>query len=1611
MDLYRQISALRNKTLKIIIQRHFTSTLYSALVLPVIASLYLGLGQKFNHADDKYGIGSPQSIDSLADALGRATGGRDTVVLVNSGHAGGAIDTVLGAVADAVTSAGRNATRLGQESDIGYVCKGSIQATTRCFGAVVFHSSPDEGDGDGGGGGGGYWNYTLRGDGALGRSFRVDKSGSNAAEVYALPLQRAVDAAIARHEASASFPVATTHQYAYSALTEDERQAKVRREYQRTFINFLSVAFIMALIGVCYHMPGFIATEREIGMSQLIDAMMPVKARWHCQLARLLSHHNAFIITYLPGWIVAAVVNRILIWTNVSYGIVIPFFVLAGVAMTSMSLLGACFFRKAQLSGIITALVWLVLGIVAQAIPRPGTGTVAVLSLLFTPCNFVYFITYIARYEQEALPTDLLRAHPSSPWKLPGIVLWVFFAVQILAYPFLAAYLERTLHGVTTGTRQNAAPAANGSALPDAVQIRGMTKIYKPTLLRRLFSFVSPPRPEVVAVDSLTLTAKKGQILALLGANGSGKSTTLDAIAGISNFTSGDIAIDTTGGLGIAPQKNVLWGELTVEEHLRVFAQLKTPSNPATQEQIDSLIHAVGLRKKTKAMAKTLSGGQKRKLQLGLMLIGDSAVCCVDEVSSGIDPLSRRKIWDILLRERGSRTIIMTTHFLDEADLLADNIAILSKGRLRAQGSSVQLKDTFGSGYRVHVLNARHMMSRAPEVDGVDRRVSSNTITYVAASATLAASVIRTLEARGVPYKFSGPTIEDVFLNLAEEVNDHGMGAARAVPSADASEPKFSPSQSADAEEKPPSGQPLPLLHGRQLGLFRQIVVLLQKRFVILKTNWVPYLAAFLIPIVAAAVIHLLIKNLSAPGCSPRERSSDNKNTDFTDLLGSPFIVGGPSSTFSASAIAEVFKPIIPNLANSAGDHIKVVDSFDSFKTYIEDNRKNVTPAGLWLGQSGSTATLAYKLDDGVSMFTSTLGQSLLDSLLMNKTIATQYKPFDIAAAPSTGSGLQVIVYFALACSVIPGLFGLYPNSEKRNGVRALQYSSGARAFPVWAAHAIFDWSIMVVSMLIAAGIFAGTSSIWYNVGFLFPIFIFYVLAAILISYFVSLIMKSALATYAIASVIQGLGFAIYLIAYFFILLYSDPAETEKSVLIGHWVIAAIFPTGSLVRALMVALNVFSTTCDGFALRSNPGAMKAYGGPLVYLIVQCIFWFSMVVYFESSDGKYKTGKPQYSEDTDDPEVAAEEVRVDGPGEETDGLRVVHLTKAFGNMTAVDNVTFGVGHGEVFALLGPNGAGKSTTISLIRGDIAPSRLGGDVFVENASVTKNRPAARANLGVCPQFDAIDAMTVVEHLQHYARVRGIADVDQQVAAVLRAVGLEAYAGVMAHTLSGGNKRKLSLAIALTGNPSVILLDEPSSGLDAAAKRIMWRTLEAVVPGRSILLTTHSMEEADTLATRAGIMARRMLALGGTEQLCHKFGDTLHVHMVSRTAPHSSDEEMQQIQAWAMETFPGAQIEQETFHGQMRFSVPASSVPASSVPASASSGGATGSGSGSSSAIGQLLLILEENRERLGVAHHSVSPTTLNEVFLTIVGKYDVQEEGEAAPKKTPWWKKSLF
>lgn len=317
-------------------------------------------------------------------------------------------------------------------------------------------------------------------------------------------------------------------------------------------------------------------------------------------------------------------------------------------------------------------------------------------------------------------------------------------------------------------------------------------------------------------------------------------------------------------------------------------------------------------------------------------------------------------------------------------------------------------------------------------------------------------------------------------------------------------------------------------------------------------------------------------------------------------------------------------------------------------------------------------------------------------------------------------------------------------------------------------------------------------------------------------------------------------------------------------------------------------------------------------------------------------------------------------------------------------------------------------GKSTTISTIRGDVHPS--GGDVFLENESIVKQRAAARLHQGVCPQFDALDSMTCSEHLYFYARARGVSDIEHNVDQVMTAVGLSAFRNRMAGKLSGGNKRKLSLGIALIGNPSVLLVDEGSSGMDAGAKRIMWRTLSAVSSGRSLVLTTHSLEEADALGDRVGIMARRMLAVGTSDSLRRKHGDAYYVHLVHKDAPHTSDAKLLEIKNWITANFYTARIEDRSFHGQIRFEVP--NRPGSDMDDSCGSVDKKGAEATVTSAggISSLFEKLESSKEELGMEFYAVSQATLDQVFLNIVGKHNVQEEDyQKARMATGAWGKS--
>lgn len=1348
---------------------------------------------------------------------------------------------------------------------------------------------------------------------------------------------------------------------------------------------------------VTYQLTGLVATEREIGMAQLLDSMMPNARRWQPQMARIVANHLAFDIIYAPGWIVMAIILSGGVFSKTNAGIVVINNILGGLAVSSFSILGASLFRKAQLSGISLVIVLMLLAVVAQVVGKGSTGAVAILSLLFTPFTYVNFIIVVARWERQNQGTNMTEAAPENPSTLPGIAFWIFFIIQIIVFPLIGAWVERFLYGTSSKERTTSV----GNSSNTAVTIEDFTKRYPPTFATRLWAMLTRKSVDhVLAVNSLNLSAARGEILVLLGANGSGKSTTLDSIAGLTSISAGKINLEYSemgAGLGFCPQKNVLWDELTVEEHVRLFNKLKSKTI-ASKEDSKALLASCDILPKLKAKSKTLSGGQKRKLQLAMMFTGGSSICCVDEVSSGIDPLSRRKIWDILLTERGRRTIILTTHFLDEADLLADHIAMLSRGNLKASGTSVALKNELGSGYRVHVYKTPGSAEEHVYRDYPHSRHDEQT-TYLIPSSAETAKFLTRLEGDGVTeYQVSGPTIEDVFLKLADEVQNT-QDDFSTTPSRESN--ADSPSKSTSVivhESKPPTPELLP---GRRISMTKQLWILFRKRLTIFRRNPLPYLAALLIPIVAAGLVTLFIGDYTRPECTP-EAIAASFDPASLSTEGEYDLVIGPTQAFLTGGLVQTYVQSFGGSGSeSAGQNatqlqssVHLVNNIDEFNDAVAANYSTIKPGGIWLGDQSSAPTFAWRGNGGV--FFSTIVQNALDIFLSNITITTQYQPFDIPWAEDVGDALQLITYFGLAMAVYPAFFALYPTVERLRKVRGLHYSNGVRSAPLWASYTLFDFCIVLLSSALAVIIFRAVSTAWYHIGYLFLIFFLYGLASTLLSYCISLISSSQLASFAWAAGGQCVMFLLYFIAFMSVLTYAPTSEVDSLLNVCHFTIAAISPVANLTRAMFVALNIFSVTCSGRETQPNPGVMTAYGGPILYLILQSILLFGLLLLWDSGSPLRRFRNKQKNveieeKDTLEPEVSNELTRVVSS---RDGLRVLNITKKFKKNLAVNNVTFGVPRSEVFALLGPNGAGKSTLISLIRGDLQPSQRGGDILVQDISVLRNRATARAQLGVCPQFDAMDRLTVTEHLQFYSRIRGVEHPTHNVDAVMQAVGLTQYANRMAEKLSGGNKRKLSLGIALMGNPAVLLLDEPSSGMDAASKRVMWRTLASVVPGRSIILTSHSMEEADALANRAGILASKMLALGTTDYLRRKHGDAYYVHVVHKKAPHCSDQDMLGIREFIQHQFPEARIEREVYGGQIRFTLPINH----SDEAEKSGAFVTPVKSNGAGNVAALFSALESKSAELGMAHYSVSRATLDQVFLSIVSKHNVEEEGAA-------------
>ncbi|CAK9158689.1 unnamed protein product [Ilex paraguariensis] len=246
-----------------------------------------------------------------------------------------------------------------------------------------------------------------------------------------------------------------------------------------------------------------------------------------------------------------------------------------------------------------------------------------------------------------------------------------------------------------------------------AVQIRGLVKIYPGTT--KIGCCKCKRTSPYHAIKGLWVNFAKDQLFCLLGPNGAGKTTAINCLTGITPVTGGDALIygdsirNSVGmsnirrKIGVCPQFDILWDALSGQEHLHLFASIKGLP-PATIKAVgQKSLAEVRLTEAARMRAGSYSGGMKRRLSVAIALIGEPKLVILDEPTTGMDPITRRHVWDIIEDAKKGRAIILTTHSMEEADILSDRIGIMAKGRLRCIGTSIRLKSQFGTGFIANI--------------------------------------------------------------------------------------------------------------------------------------------------------------------------------------------------------------------------------------------------------------------------------------------------------------------------------------------------------------------------------------------------------------------------------------------------------------------------------------------------------------------------------------------------------------------------------------------------------------------------------------------------------------------------------------------------------------------------------------------------------------------------------------------------------------------------------------------------------------------------------------------------------------------------------------------
>ncbi|ELU45644.1 ABC transporter domain-containing protein [Rhizoctonia solani AG-1 IA] len=628
------------------------------------------------------------------------------------------------------------------------------------------------------------------------------------------------------------------------------------------------------------------------------------------------------------------------------------------------------------------------------------------------------------------------------------------------------------------------------------------------------------------------------------------------------------------------------------------------------------------------------------------------------------------------------------------------------------------------------------------------------------------------------------------------------------------------------------------LTEGRPTSIFLQAWVLWKKRMLVARRGWVvPFLAAVLA--IGGACIPLFFIHNRQNRCI-RNEHEDMRYSLFLPI--SPFAWNDTGRTYVAppGALSSLQYPI-PGAYPLA--------DMNAFDTAIEATYPYIDTGGISI-LPDNTTTFAWEASPGNiagNVMLNLASNTMFNIALNESRRAIGYGPKingEIQPMPSiTPRGIGPAIKWIAAW---PAMAALYVTKERASHVQAMQLSNGITPAGMWIGHLLYEIPIILAISGAITGIFASTGQ-------------FFNLELLVRRGLLALVVLSA-----VSSILVGKPCLE--------LTWSSELESDL-VLQGYladYLIAIISPVASVVRAGFIGTNIFYTLCSDHGnldSGSDLGAMDRFGAPIAYTVIHSAFLLAFLIWYDSGmpwlpREWYKPTKDysEFGRDTRRPVwldlliafALAMRPRRTERHKHSRMLRLDYRLESLDYLGAMVEV-----RAHVLRVLGP--------FSLLIVPLDHTDPACNVFIDGRSIITSRNKARTRLGVCPQATALESvLTVREHLEMYARCKGLSgeDLDRNVECIMAATQLLPHSHKYANKLSGGNQRKLSLAIALLGSPAVVLIDEFSTGVDPSTKRDLWDTLRRVSMGKAVLLTTHAMEEVTALADRIGIISQRLLA-----------------------------------------------------------------------------------------------------------------------------------------------------